>query len=155
MIKMNLLIADDEEELIENLEYDLKKVVSRVIVAKNGAEALIKLKENKVDCVMTDINMPQKNGLQFAKEAREWGFELPIIFLTAHGDDELRKKALNLNAFDFIDKPYTKETLVEILKEAYCVSISLQSDLLHDDNVDDSEFKKSYISMLKNEKDSL
>ncbi len=145
---MNLLIADDEEELIENLQYDLKKNISHIIVAKNGAEALKKLKENKIDCVLTDINMPQKNGLVFAKEAREWGYELPIIFLTAHGDDDLRKKALSLNAFDFIDKPYEKESLINVLTEASSESKQIQDDLINDDLID-SEFKKSYISMIK------
>jgi YesN/AraC family two-component response regulator len=148
VVEMNLLIADDEEELIENLQYDLKKNISHIIVAKNGAEALKKLKENKIDCVLTDINMPQKNGLVFAKEAREWGYELPIIFLTAHGDDDLRKKALSLNAFDFIDKPYEKESLINVLTEASSESKQIQDDLINDDLID-SEFKKSYISMIK------
>ncbi len=148
MHEMNLLIADDEAELIENLQYDLKKFISNIIIAKNGAEALKKLKENKIDCVLTDINMPQKNGLVFAKEAREWGYKLPIIFLTAHGDDNLRKKALSLNAFDFIDKPYEKESLINILVEANAESKKMQNELINDDLID-SDFKKSYISMIK------
>lgn len=147
MLDMTLLIADDEEELIENLTYDLKKTVKNIITASNGAEALIKLKENCIDCVISDINMPQKNGLTFAKEAREWGYQLPIIFLTAHGDDNLMKQALALGAFDFIDKPYEKESLISILTEAFDESEQIKSDIMSDDS-DNSEFKKSYISML-------
>lgn len=148
MIEMTLLIADDEEELLENLCYDLKKAVKTIITARNGAEALRKLRDNKVDIVITDINMPQKNGLLFAKEARAWGFALPIIFLTAHGDDQLRKKALALNAFDFIDKPYQKQDLIDLLEEAAKESALVQNDLANDAQ-NDSDFKKSYLSLLK------
>lgn len=148
MLEITLLMADDEEELIENLQYDLKKIVSNIVVAKNGAEALIKLKENRIDVVITDINMPQKNGLTFAKEAREWGYKLPIIFLTAHGDDNLMKQALALDAFDFVDKPYDKESLIRIIKEAANESKDIQEEIVSDDNIE-SEFKSSYMAMLK------
>jgi YesN/AraC family two-component response regulator len=148
MLDITLLIADDEEELIENVLYDLKKTVKTIITASNGAEALIKLKENKVDIVISDINMPQKNGITFATEAREWGYSLPFIFLTAHGDDELMKKALSLGAFDFIDKPYEKDSLIEILKEAAEESTKIQNSLLSDNDLD-NEFKRSYIGLLK------
>lgn len=145
---MTLLMADDEEELIENLQYDLKKVVSNIVVARNGAEALIKLKANKIDVVVSDINMPQKNGLVFAKEAREWGYDLPIIFLTAHGDDNLMKQALSLDAFDFIDKPYKKDSLIEILTEACSESKKLQDEIVKGETTD-TDFKKTYLSLLK------
>ncbi|MCY4644068.1 MAG: response regulator [Bacteriovoracales bacterium] len=148
MLDITLLIADDEEELIENLKYDLEKSISKIIVAENGEEALKKLKSNKVDCVLADINMPGKNGLVFAKEAREWGYQLPIMFLTAHGDDHLMKNALSLNAFDFIDKPYEKKTLLDILQEAASESKAMQKDIARDETID-SEFKRSYLLMLK------
>ena len=153
MLEINLLMADDEEELLENLSYDLKKVVKKIVFAKNGAEALMKLKENKIDIVITDINMPQKNGLVFAKEARAWGYNLPIIFLTAHGDDNLMKQALSLDAFDFIDKPYEKDTLIDILTEASKESL-LQQESIKSQASEESEFHKSYLSMLKSKVDS-
>lgn len=148
MLEITLLMVDDEEELIENLRYDLKKVVAKIIVARNGAEALIKLKENKIDVVVTDINMPQKNGLVFAKEAREWGYDLPIIFLTAHGDDNLMKKALSLDAFDFVDKPYKKDSLIEIITEASEESKKIQDEMINNEDLE-SEFKKTYVALLK------
>ncbi len=147
MLEMTLLLADDEEELLENIIYDLKKSVKRIITAKNGAEALIKLKKEKIDCVVTDINMPQKNGITFAKEAREWGYNLPIIFLTAHGDDALMKKALTLNSFDFIDKPYTKADLLGVLEEAHVESLKLQEKIAESSEID-SEFAQAYLNMI-------
>ncbi len=145
---MNLLIADDEEELLENLEYDLSKSVSKIITVENGAKALKILKEQKIDCVLSDINMPQKNGIVMAKEAREWGYNLPIIFLTAHGDSELMKKALSLGAFDFIDKPYDKDSLVKILSEASKESEALQNSMLTDQKLD-TNFQNSYLNLIK------
>jgi len=144
---MKLLIVDDEEELLENMEYDLKKDIKSIIVARNGVEALRKLKTAKVDCIITDINMPKKNGIQFAKEAREWGYNLPIIFLTAHGDDSLMKKALTLNSFDFIDKPYDKSSLVSVLEEALTESQELQSNLQREQSKD-NEFQKAYLELI-------
>ena len=67
MLEMTLLIADDEEELLENMEYDLKKIVKKIITASDGAQALLKLQQHKIDCVISDINMPNKNGLQFVQ----------------------------------------------------------------------------------------
>ena len=148
MLDITLLIADDEDEIIENLKYDLKKSVSNIITAQDGEDAIEKLRENKVDCVLVDINMPKKNGLIFAKEAREWGYNLPIMFLTAHGDDYLMKSALNLNAFDFIDKPYERESLLSVLKDAALESKSMQEDITRDESID-SEFKRAYILMMR------
>lgn len=151
MLDITLLLADDEEELLENLVYDLKKEVKNIKTAGNGAEALKMIKEGGIDCVLSDIKMPQKNGLVFAKEAREHGFNLPIIFLTAHGDDELMKKALALGAFDFINKPYERENLINIIKEAALESIKIQEGQA---KKTDSDFEHSYIKMVSdNSKD--
>ena len=147
MIDITLLLVDDEEEILENLIFDLEKDVRSIITASNGQEALYKIKNEKIDVVITDINMPKKNGLDFAKDARSFGYTLPIIFLTAHGDDNLVKKSLALGAFDFIDKPYSTDSIREILQEAEEESKKLQSRIV-DKGIGESEFEKAYREMI-------
>ena len=115
--KSTVLLVDDEEELVENLAFDLREDVDEFLTAYNGKDALKVFKENKKDitCIITDIKMPQMNGLQFIQEVRGISSSVPVIFLTAHGDEEQMKLALSLNAFDFSNKPYDLWELKEML----------------------------------------
>ena len=118
MSKKSILIVDDESEHLENLLDSLEDLVDEIHTAQNGSESLNIIENNDVDVVLTDIKMPVMDGLEFAKKAREMGFNKPIVFLSAHGDDDLRKKALSYSVFDFIDKPYNEADLQSIIKRA-------------------------------------
>ena len=112
-----VLLVDDEEELVENLSFDLSEDIEEFIIAYNGKAALEKFKENKneISCIITDIKMPLMNGLVFIQEVRKIDKKIPVVFLTAHGDEEQMKLALSLNAFDFLNKPYDVWELKEML----------------------------------------
>lgn len=145
---ISLLIVDDEEELIENILYDIKSLQFRTYTANNGVEGLKILKDNPIDIILSDIKMPKKDGIQFASEARAFGYEKPLIFLTAHGDDKLMRKALSLGAFDFIDKPYNQKSLLEILTEASKEVLSNNGQSKNDASLE-SDFETSYKTLLK------
>jgi YesN/AraC family two-component response regulator len=118
MIKASkLLLVDDEEELIENLIFDLRDDINSFLIGCNGKEALKVYKENKHDitCIITDLNMPVMNGLKFIEEIRKIDLDVPVVFLTAHGDENKMKLALSLNAFDFLSKPYNISELKEMI----------------------------------------
>lgn len=151
MDKFTLLIADDEEEIIKNLRFDLRDVAKFFLVAKDGVEALTLLQNNKVDCILTDINMPNKTGLEFAKEARDLKFNTPIIFLTAHGDEENMQQAIAYGAHDFIDKPYDVDELVKTVSEALEIGnkINESDEQTEFTPKDVGELKKHYIKVLK------
>lgn len=112
-----VLLVDDEEELIENLTFDLREDVEEFLTAFNGKSALEVFNKysDNITCIITDIKMPIMNGLQFIQEVRKISPNVPVIFLTAHGDEEQMKMALSLNAFDFSSKPYDLWELQEML----------------------------------------
>jgi DNA-binding NtrC family response regulator len=121
-LKLNLLIAEDEELLREILVDSLQGLNCEIFQAENGEVALemLKAKANvdPISAVLTDINMPKKNGFEFMEGALKAGFKIPFIFLTAYGDKDNVVRALRLGAFDFLEKPFNQENLMEVLRRA-------------------------------------
>lgn len=105
MKKGNLLIVDDEVTLLKRLKFNLEEHADQVFTAENGVEALEILAENEIHCIICDINMPKMNGVEVIKRIREQDNEVPFIFYTAHGNQELMMEAVKYGAFDFLDKP--------------------------------------------------
>ena len=104
-MKGNLLLIDDETELSESMKELLEDEAKEIFTANNGAEALMILEEQKIDCVVSDIKMPIMDGLKFMKIARERGFSQPIIFFTGHGTEQLKREVRELGANDLLMKP--------------------------------------------------
>ena len=114
--KKNILVVDDESLVVETISEILADIVDVIYTASNGVEALEVLNnQSDILCVICDINMPEKNGIQTIKEARENSIEVPFIFYTAHGEDELIKAAAQYGIFDFLLKPKL-ENLVATVK---------------------------------------
>lgn len=101
-----LLIVDDEPKILEKIVIILSSQFDNIITAINGKDALDKLsKITDIGCVVSDINMPVMNGIDFVKEVRNRKLEVPFIFFTSHGDDNLIMEAVKYGVFDFVDKP--------------------------------------------------
>ena len=105
MSKGNLLIVDDEPIILKRLKFNLEDYADEVYTAENGLEALEVLKSKIVHCVICDINMPKMNGVEVIKSIRAEGNEVPFIFYTAHGNQDLMMEAVKYGAFDFLNKP--------------------------------------------------
>jgi DNA-binding NtrC family response regulator len=105
MAKGNLLIVDDEVMLLNNLTLNLQDYADEIYTAENGKEALTVCHEKIIHCIVCDINMPIMNGVQFIKKLREENNNVPFIFFTGHGSQELMMEAVQYGAFDFLDKP--------------------------------------------------
>lgn len=109
-----ILIVDDEPDILEILEYNLKNEGYDTILAKDGEEGLQKAKQYKPDLIILDVMMPIKNGMEVCKLLRS----LPefnqtiIIFLTAVNDEFSHVKGLESGGDDFISKPVTPKILV-------------------------------------------
>jgi len=106
MSKVKVLIVDDEPSIVEIAKALLQDIGYEVFTAENGEDGLNCLKEHvDIDCVISDINMPVMDGIDFIKGARDHSIEIPFIFFTGHGDHELLKEGVKYGAFDFINKP--------------------------------------------------
>ena len=88
MMNLNLLYVEDDEEIIEDIDFFLKRHFNEIIIAQDGEEAFQYFKEKNPDIIILDINIPKLNGLKLASKIRETNKKIPIIFLTAFSDKE-------------------------------------------------------------------
>jgi CheY-like chemotaxis protein len=111
-----ILIADDEPILREVCALWLKEGgCCEVLTASDGREALGYIEVRKVDILIADIHMPKMDGVVLIRTIRERGFSIPaIIFMSAYLDVDLREMT-NLGVKEFLQKPFTAETLLEIV----------------------------------------
>jgi CheY-like chemotaxis protein len=120
MSTKNLLIVDDSATTRMLISLTLKKEgVYRIVEVSNGREAVDKLSVESVDCVLTDINMPQMNGLDLISYIRSQHREpkLPIIVITTQGEEEARDKGMAQGANAYLTKPISGPKLVSLVKE--------------------------------------
>ena len=99
-MKGNLILIDDEVMLLEKTAMLLEDIADKVFTADSGAKGLEIIKNNKIHCILCDINMPNMNGVEVLKKIRELKQETPFIFYTGHGSRELMKEAIKYGALD-------------------------------------------------------
>lgn len=114
-----ILVVDDEE----NARVALSKILSRegyeVASAGNGYEALNYLRNRDVELIITDINMPEMNGLVFLRELSRRHPASNVIMITAYGEVESYIEAMNLGAFEYINKPVKIDELKKIIGKIF------------------------------------
>lgn len=118
MTNQTILVVDDEQDLLDLIEYNLKKEGFDVLKAENGVEALKVAKENLPDLVLLDIMMPKMDGLEVCDKMRSDANlkHIPIIFLTARGDEKTEVEGLDTGADDYITKPISTTKLISRIK---------------------------------------
>jgi DNA-binding NtrC family response regulator len=117
--KKRILVVDDEE----NARIALSKILTRegydVASAGNGYEALNYLRDKEVELIITDINMPEMNGMAFLRELNRSHPASNVIMITAYGEVESYIEAMNLGAFEYINKPVKLEELNKIIHKIF------------------------------------
>jgi DNA-binding response OmpR family regulator len=109
---MVILVAEDEMIMSKTIEFRLKKDGYTIIVSKDGREALEKLNEFSPDLVITDIMMPFSSGLEIISAVRDKpGKKIPIIVLSAMGQENMIMEAFKLGVDDYIKKPFSPNEL--------------------------------------------
>ncbi|NEW09472.1 response regulator [Paenibacillus sp. SYP-B3998] len=130
-----LILVDDEEDVREGVvrEVDWDAIDFEVIEkAENGREALEMVERLQPDVVVTDIQMPFMNGLQFAELVRERFPTIKIIILTGHDEFEYAQKAVKLHIDEYVLKPFSAQELINALLK---VKEQIQEEVAHRDNV--------------------
>lgn len=115
-----ILIVDDEPDILEFIDYNLRKKGYEVQSARNGMEALIKAKSFIPDLILLDVMMPQKDGHQTLKEIKEIP-ELEhclVLFLTALADEQAEIDGLIRGADDYLTKPVKPDLLITRIQTA-------------------------------------
>ena len=107
----NIVVCDDEKDIAAALEIYLAAEGYRVLKAENGREALSLAAKEEVHLMLLDIMMPQMDGLETLAKLREFS-NIPVIFLTAKGEDTDKILGLNIGADDYITKPFNPVELL-------------------------------------------
>jgi len=118
MIPKRVLIVDDEESFRHMLFVILRKEGYEVELAANGEEGLKKTSLSTFDHILCDIRMPQMDGLEFIREAKQVGVDTTIIMMSAYGTVDTAIEAMKLGAYDYISKPFKPDEIILTLKKA-------------------------------------
>jgi CheY-like chemotaxis protein len=105
--KYTILVVEDEESLRSLIVSFLSKLAHSSLTAKDGVEALDKIKGNKIDAVITDIKMPNMDGIILTSEISRQYPELPVMVMTAFDEEYSAGTAISVGAREFIKKPFS------------------------------------------------
>ncbi|MGI3125755.1 response regulator FixJ [Nitratireductor sp. PBL-C9] len=113
-------IVDDEEPVRKSLAF-LLTMSGHVARVHESATAFLKVAPGlQSACLITDLRMPDMSGVELLQRLNEHGAMLPAIVITGHGDVPMAVEAMKAGALDFIEKPFSDDTLMEALSRAIC-----------------------------------
>jgi two-component system phosphate regulon response regulator PhoB len=120
MAKEKILVVDDEEDILELIQYNLTREGYQVIGAVSGEEALEKARSKSFDLIVLDLMLPGIDGLEVAKslKSEEKTKQVPIVMLTAKGEEADIVTGLELGADDYVTKPFSPRILVARIRAA-------------------------------------
>jgi len=128
MNRPTVLLVDDEPDILQLLEITLARMNLSTLRATTLAEAKAHIATQTPDLCLTDMKLPDGNGLALIEFMQRTCPEVPVAMITAHGSVESAIEALKLGAFDFVTKPLALDKLRELVKQALQVQISAATD---------------------------
>lgn len=131
-----ILVVDDEERMLRFIRLNLEHDGFQVIEAVKGHEALDKMRTDMPDLILLDVMLPDLDGFEVLKMVREIS-NIPVIMLTAKGEEDDRVKGLELGADDYVTKPFSPRELVSRVK-----AVLRRLDMESQDEVDVIEVDK-------------
>ena len=113
-----VFVVDDDEAIRDSLNMLLKTVGLNATTFSSGDEFLEAYDPGWEGCILLDIRMPGTSGMEVQKRLAESECSLPIIFITGHGDIPMAVEAMHVGAFDFIQKPFRDQDLLDRIDQA-------------------------------------
>jgi FixJ family two-component response regulator len=111
-------IVDDDRGMRQAVQDLVESVGLRAESFATGQEFLNKKRTSDPSCLVLDVRLPQMSGLDFQRRLTEIGVQIPIIFITAHGDVPMSVKALKSGAVEFLTKPFRDQDLLDAIQQA-------------------------------------
>jgi PAS domain S-box-containing protein len=119
MPEKNILIADDDQEILDILKEMIQREGYRVFLASNGKEAVEAIKINPIDLAILDIKMPVMDGIEALKEIKKIDQGIEVLIMTGYADLETLKQAVSYHgAFDYILKPFKRADILNGIQNA-------------------------------------
>jgi len=113
-----VFIVDDNAQVRESLKDLIRSVGLRVELFASAQEFLGAQHPDAPTCLVLDVRMPGLSGLDLQKQASEAGLEIPIIFITGHGDIPMTVRAMKAGAIEFLSKPFRDQDLLDAIQQA-------------------------------------
>jgi DNA-binding NtrC family response regulator len=113
-----ILLIDDDDSLRRVVEYNLREDGYQVVTAADGRSGLQRFQESDVDLVLTDVRMPEMDGVELLAHLKAMRQDLPVIMLTAHGTIDSAVEAMKVGAFDYLTKPFSRDQLKASVRKA-------------------------------------
>ena len=113
-----VFIIDDDRGMRQSIQDLVESVGLRAESFATGGEFLKRKPTNDPSCLVLDVRLPQMSGLDFQRQLAETGMQIPIIFVTAHGDVPMSVRALKSGAVEFLTKPFRDQDLLDAIQQA-------------------------------------
>jgi two-component system, LuxR family, response regulator FixJ len=113
-----VFVVDDDEQVRRSIEQLGRSVGLNVVAFASADEFLQSVANDGAGCLVTDVRMPSMSGLDLQIRLTELGYSLPVIVITGYAEVPMAVQALKAGAFDFIQKPYRPQSLVEVIQRA-------------------------------------
>jgi FixJ family two-component response regulator len=113
-----VFIIDDDRGMRQSMQDLVESVGLRAESFATGEEFLRRKRTNDPSCLVLDVRLPQMSGLDFQRQLAETGVQIPIIFVTAHGDVPMSVRALKSGAVEFLTKPFRDQDLLDAIQQA-------------------------------------
>jgi DNA-binding NtrC family response regulator len=113
-----VLVVDDEPQMLIAINETLRRQGHSITTAGSAREALCRLREKHYDLVLTDVRMPEMNGLDLLKKVKASTPQTPVVLLTAYGTIQNAVDAMKHGAFDYLLKPFSSESLESVVRRA-------------------------------------
>ena len=117
-MKKAVLVIDDEAIVRVSCKRVLEPQGYEVALTERGEDALKMLQEKEFDVVITDLLMPDMDGLEVLKRIKQQWAHIPVIIITGYGTASTAAKALELGAFEVIEKPFTPDAILQVVNRA-------------------------------------
>jgi len=118
MDKRRILVIDDEAIVRVSCERVLRPEGYDVVVTPKGTDAIELLEREKFDLVLTDLKMPDMDGLEVLKHIKEKWPEIIVIIITGYGTISTAVQAIKMGAYEYIEKPFTPEDILNAVRKA-------------------------------------
>ena len=113
-----VFIIDDDRGMRQSIQDLVESVGLHAESFATGGEFLNRKRTNDPSCLVLDVRLPQMSGLDFQRQLAEAGMQIPIIFVTAHGDVPMSVRALKSGAVEFLTKPFRDQDLLDAIQQA-------------------------------------
>jgi FixJ family two-component response regulator len=114
----SISVVDDDESIRESLRGLMRSIGFSANIFASAEEFLNSDHLRKTDCLILDVRMPGMNGLELQRQLMVSRREIPVIFITAHGDEEARARALEEGAVAYLFKPFSEDALLNAVHAA-------------------------------------